>query len=171
MRAWIRPAALLIPALVISASCDDPDRPESGSWSGLEISWEDGYIAADLMPVVEPPPDYDPTSFAASLAIHNSGRSGYSGLEVESADVFLVDADHVVPDAGALLGTLVLESDWDGAVLPGQTRTVRIWSVGQTGEGIGAPCSQRVTLRFLIRSDSGETLSFASPELTFGCVY
>ena len=86
MRAWIRPAALLIPALVISASCDDPDRPESGSWSGLEISWEDGYIAADLMPVVEPPPDYDPTSFAASFAIHNSGRSGYSGLEVESAD-------------------------------------------------------------------------------------
>lgn len=111
---------------------------------------------------IQPP---DPVACQVWLILENESQlEAFSKIEIPTADVILVGPDSV-------LGTIPLETDWNGFLAPGKTDTIRLFKNPGDQKVFTAPCSQRVLMDFLIRNVDGETKVFRSQALTFHCVF
>lgn len=129
--------------------------------SDLSVTWERGNIFADLMPIVPP----DPVVCRAWLILENKNqREAFSKLEVPTADVILVRND-------STLGTLPIETDWDGVLSPGKKDTVFFFK--NTGDDpiFSPPCGERVFVDFVIKNADGDGRVFRPDTLSFECVF
>lgn len=154
-------------AVLLMWSCGDSEDGPSGtgpvdsSLTNLEVTWYGGTIGANLMPIVPP----DPITCQVWLILENkSADRAFTKLEVPTAEVFLVRPD-------SLLGTIPLETDWDGYLAPAEIDTIRFFK--NTGDQaiFPAPCNAQVWLNLLIGSAGGGTTVFPSLPLTFQCVF
>ncbi len=159
-------AAFLLLALTL-CSCSDSDTcpcsPGRGDppLSDLRVGWDRGVVYADLMPVTPP----DPVVCRAWLVLENRNPDeAFSGLEIPAAEVVLAEADSV-------LGSISLQTNWDGLLAPGASDTILFYKDAGSGTSIGAPCGELILLDFLIRNADGETTVFRPDTLRFQCAF
>lgn len=158
----------LVAALValLACSCEDSGCPCSINGSDppiaeLIVSWDTGTIGANLMPIVPP----DPVVCQATLILENTNpQQSFSKITVPTADVILVRDD-------STLGTIPLETDWDGRLAPGKADTILFFKSTGDEPIFDAPCGERVLLDFTIRNADGDTKVFRPDTLTFFCVF
>jgi hypothetical protein len=113
------------------------------------------------MPIVPP----DPVMCQAWLILENMNpREAFSKMEVPAADVVLVRND-------STLGTIPLETSWNGLLAPGTKDTVLFFK--NTGNQVifSPPCTERVFVDFMIQNADGDTRVFRPDTLTFMCVF
>jgi hypothetical protein len=155
---------VVLVALLLS-SCDDsgncPCSPHriDPPLSDLLVTWDRGFIEADVMPL--PPPD--PIRVQAWLILENRNlQEEYSLVEVPSADVILVRAD-------STLGTLPLHTAWDGLLAPGKKDTILFFKDVGSVAIFDPACDESVLIDFMIRNADGETKVFRPDPLQFTC--
>jgi hypothetical protein len=123
------------------------------------VTWERGTIAASLMPIVLP----DPVMCRAWLILENkNSREAFSKVEIPAANVILARSD-------STLGTIPIETDWDGLLAPGKKDTIFFFKNGGDEPIFDPPCGERVLVDFMIRNADGETKIFRPDTLTFLC--
>jgi hypothetical protein len=154
-------AVLALCAALGIASCED-DSTDPGTGDGLSdlsIQVLEGYISANLQPVVPP----DPILCTLTLRIVNgSGTDPYSGLFIPSAEVFL-------SENSIELGTIRFQSDWDGAIGAGAIDTVVVTKIQERAEIFDPPCGKRVYLRVRIAKTAVQWRTFSTPAYVFSC--
>jgi hypothetical protein len=129
--------------------------------SDLSVTWMDGYIWANLMPIVPP----DPINCRAWLILENKNhREAFSEIRVPLADVILAETDSV-------LGTILFETTWQGSLAPGEIDTVRFTKITGNQWIFNPPCGQQVLLDFLIRNADGAVTVFTPDTLIFDCAF
>ncbi|UCG52912.1 MAG: hypothetical protein JSW58_04970 [Candidatus Latescibacterota bacterium] len=127
----------------------------------LSVTWDGGYIWANLMPIVLP----DPIGCSVSLILENKNtRRSFTKLEVPRANVVL--AEH-----GSPLGTIPLETSWRGVLVAGEIDTVFFFKPNEDQAAFEPPCSQPVLLQLLIRNADGDSTFFEPDTLIFECTY
>ena len=137
-----------------------PDRIDPPV-SDLSVTWNGGSIGANLMPIILP----DPVGCEVWLILENKNRlEAFSRVRIPTADVILVGTD-------SALGTIPLETDWDGLLAPGKKDTIRFFKNAGAEKIFDPPCSKRVRMDFKIWNADGDTKVFRSDTLTFQCVY
>ena len=166
---WTRSyfSLVLVLAILLLCSCEDsedcvclPDRIDP-PMSDLSVTWDRGTIYANLMPIVPP----DPVICRAWLILENKNpREAFSKVDVPTADVILVGAD-------STLGTIPMETDWDGLLAPGQRDTVLFFKNVGNQVMFSAPCSEQVFLDFMIQNTDGDAKVFRPDTLVFTCVF
>jgi hypothetical protein len=157
----------LLAGTLLLCSCDEsnncsccPDRIDPPV-SDLYVAWDGGSIGADLMPIVPP----DPVICNAWLILENRNpREAFSKVSVPSADVILVRSD-------STLGTIPLETDWDGLLAPGRRDTIWFFKSRGNEAIFSPPCGERVFVDFVIRNADGDAKVFRPDTLTFTCVF
>lgn len=157
------PAAVLATALL--CSCEDSDRclcprGDDSQLPYLSVTWLDGNIGANLMP----PVPVDPIGFQARLILANANPRETYTIRIPSADVILADND-------SLLGTIRIETDWDGVLFPAEQDTVFFFKLTETERIFGPPCNERVWLDFLIQRSDGKATIYRPDPIVFTCVY
>jgi hypothetical protein len=89
------------------AHCDNNETPPA-TLDDLSVRYLEGYIEANLMPVVPP----DPIVCRITVLAQNSNPTEtLSGLSLPQADVFLDSSNQ-------RLGTITFGSSWDGQLGP-----------------------------------------------------
>ena len=164
-RSYFSLVALLMSLLL--CSCEDsencpcsPDRIDPPV-SDLLVTWDRGTIAASLMPIVPP----DPVMCRAWLILENKNpREAFSKVEIPTADVILVRNN-------STLGTIPIETDWDGLLAPGEKDTIFFFKNGGDEAIFSPPCDERVLMDFMIRNADGDTKVFRPDTLTFMCSF
>ena len=127
----------------------------------LKIQFIEGYIAADLMPVIPP----DPIICRITLTMENTNKSeSLRDLSINFADVFLTTSD-------SLLGKIEFNSNWDGILNPAELDTIELVKVSESQPIFNPPCSQEVYLNIKIQCDCGSSDFYKTENLIFGCVY
>jgi len=91
-------------------------------------------------------------------------REAFSKVEVPTADVILVRNN-------STLGTIFLETGWDGLLPPGKRDTLFFFKNTGNQEIFSPPCNERVFLDFMIQNADGETKVFRPDTLTFMCAF
>jgi hypothetical protein len=113
------------------------------------------------MPIVPP----DPVMCRAWLVLENKNpQEAFSKVEIPTADVILARND-------STLGTIPIETDWDGLLAPGKKDTIFFFKNVGTEAIFIPPCSERVFLDFMIRNADGDTKVFRPDTLSFGCSF
>ena len=153
--------ALLLFSCEDSENCLCPPDKIDPSMSDLSVTWDRGGIFANLMPVVPP----DPVVCQAWLILENKNpREAFSKVEIPRADVILVRND-------SILGTIPMETDWDGLLAPGKKDTIFFFKNAGTQPIFSPPCGDQVFVDFMIQNADGDTKVFRPETLTFECVY
>jgi hypothetical protein len=152
--------AVLCAALGMMSCEDDTADPGAGGWlSDVTVQVLDGYIAANLQPVVLP----DPILCTLTLRIVNSNAAAaYGGLYLPSAEVFL-------SKNSVALGTIRFETDWDGAIAAGAMDTVTVTKIQEGAEIFDPPCGEHVYLRVRIARSTVQSKTFSTPSYGFAC--
>ena len=158
---------LVVVLAVLMCSCGDSENCPSSSdridppMSDLSVTWKEGWIGANLMPIVPP----DPIGCEVWLILENRNRrEAFSKVDIPSADVVLAEND-------STLGTIPIETDWDGLLAPGKRDTILFFKSTGAVEIFSPPCQRRVLIDFMIRNSDGDTKVFRSDTLTFWCVF
>ena len=165
VKVLIRVLVFLTP-LLLWACEDSGDCPCSADtvdppMSDLSVTWDSGHMSANLMPIVPP----DPVACSAWLILENKNpQEAFSKLEIPAADVILAKND-------SILGTMQMETDWDGILAPGQIDTILFIKSAGTLRVIDPPCDDQVLIEFMIQNADSATMVFVSDTLTVGCVY
>jgi hypothetical protein len=159
-RAAVGAAAVLCAVLGMMSCGDDSTNPGGGGGlSDLTVQVLEGYISANLQPVVPP----DPILCTLTLRIVNSnGAASYSGLSVPSAEVFL-------SKNSIELGTIRFQSDWDGAIGAGAIDTAVVTKIQEGAEIFEPPCGEQVYLRARIVKSTVQSKTFSTPSYGFAC--
>ena len=161
-RCWaaLGAVAVLCAALgMMSCEDDSTDPGGGGGLSDLSVQVLEGYISANLQPVVPP----DPILCTLTLRIVNgNGAASYSGLSVPSAQVFL-------SKNSVELGTIRFQSDWDGAIGAGAIDTVVVSKIQEGAEIFEPPCGEHVYLRAKIVKSAVQSKTFSTPSYGFAC--
>ena len=164
-RSYCHLVALLVTLLLCSCetsencpcSSDRMDPP----MSDLSVTWDRGGIGASLMPIVPP----DPVVCQAWLILENKNpREAFSKVEIPTADVILVRID-------STLGSIPIETDWDGFLAPGKKDTLFFFKNTGAEALFSPPCGERVMVDFMIRNSDGDTKVFTPDTLTFLCTF
>ncbi len=93
----------------------------------------------------------DPVMCQAWLILGNMNpREAFSKVEVPTADVILVRNN-------STLGTIFLETGWDGLLPPGKRDTLFFFKNTGNQEIFSPPCNERFFLDFMIQNADGET--------------
>ena len=164
-RSVVHLVALLITLLLYSCE-DSEDYPSSPNkidppLSDLSVTWDRGSIGAGLMPIAPP----DPVACEAWLILENlNPREAFSKVEVSTVDVILARFD-------STLGTIPIETDWDGLLAPGQIDTIFFFKYSGAQEIFSPPCGEWVLIDFMIRNADGDTKVFRPDMLTFMCTF
>ena len=160
-RCWTAIGAAAVLCAVLGAlSCDDDSSgPEDGGLADLTIQVLEGYISANLQPVVPP----DPIICRLTLRIVNNNTSvPFSGLSIPSAVVFL-------SKNSVELGTIRFQTEWDGSIGAGETDTVVVDKLQEGAEIFPPPCRENVYLRARLVKSTVQTKTFATPSYYFAC--
>ncbi|UCH85037.1 MAG: hypothetical protein JSW50_04935 [Candidatus Latescibacterota bacterium] len=129
--------------------------------SDLSVSWERGQIFASLMPIVPP----DPIVCRVWLILENQNpKEAFSKIEVPTADVILVRND-------STLGTIPMETEWEGLLAPGRKDTIFFFKNTGSDPIFTPPCGDRVLLDFVIQNADGYARMFRSDTLVFECAF
>ena len=140
-------------------SCDDTSAPASAGISDLEVQVVDGYLSANLQPVVPP----DPILCQLTLRLTNTNSTNpLTGLSVPSAAVLLADTSDE-------LGIIRFETDWDGAIDAGAVDTVVVTKIAEDREIFQPPCGDSVYLRVRVVKTAVQFKQIKSPSYRFGC--
>ena len=137
------------------------DKVTNPSLDHLKVEFIEGFIGADLMPVVPP----DPIFSHLKIVIENQ-HSWYTfeNLTVKYGYV-------VLNSTNSILGKIEFNSIWDGILEPSDIDTVEL------DKGLGSeklfdpPCGQEVYLNIEIHCDCGTSKHHETDLLIFGCVY
>jgi hypothetical protein len=162
----IRRILVVIVALLIygcHGSERGPTAPEGidPPISDLSVTWVEGNIWANLQPVVPP----DPIRCHVILSVTNTNTQyPFTRVAIPGATVTLTAT-------GEVLGTIPLDTDWDGRLAAGETATVRLSKDLGDQWIFDPPCDQPVLMGLIIENADGESTSFTSVVLTFECVY
>ena len=160
MKRWHHMLSAMLAALC-SVSCEDSETDRiDPPLSELGVAWDRGFINANFFPPHPP----DPVRCNAWLIFESSGQP-FSSIEVPTADVVLVRNDSTV-------GTIPLQTDWDGILGSGEIDTVLFFKeMGNNMPFFDPPCDDRVFLDFLIRNADGESMVFRPDTLDSSCTY
>jgi hypothetical protein len=113
------------------------------------------------MPIVPP----DPIVCRAWLILENKNeKEAFSSVEIPTADVILVRDN-------STLGTIPIETDWDGTLAPGEKDTIFVFKNTGNDPIFDPPCGERVLVDFLIQNADGDTKAFRPDTLTFECAF
>jgi hypothetical protein len=173
----MKPTALLLPLIVtilaMAVGCgEDSTVVPRGSGDEsvldqsstpadlLQVEFLEGWIQGDLMP----PLPADPIRCRITLQLTNMSERRLYGLRVSSADVYLVST-------GELLGTLPLETDWDGRLEPLETEVVVVEKEISPNYIFDPVCNEAVYLEIFIRISGRDTVVFTTPVMIFECTY
>ena len=131
------------------------------SLDDLQFTFVDGYINANLAPVVPP----DPISCKLVFHVENTSYTEtISGLDIKEAEVFLIDTNQK-------LGDIDLTTTWDGMINPHEQVTVVLEkSVGQIA-AFKPPCGQAVYINVVVRDISDRFTVLKVNSLMFMCSY
>jgi len=159
-RAALVAAAVLCVALWVPSCDDDSSEPGEGAGlSDLSIQVLEGYISANLQPVVPP----DPILCTLTLRIVNTNATTpHSGLFIPSGSVFL-------SQNSSELGTILFETPWDGSIGAGAIDTVVVTKIQEGAEIFEPPCGESVYLRLRIAKSAVQYKSFKTPSYNFAC--
>ena len=152
---------LLVVALGIAACDDDTTGPrdDAARLGDLTVEVIDGYILADLMPVIPP----DPIICYLTLRLTNTNtKHALSGMSIPSAVVCL-------SKAGLGLGVIRFESDWDGSMAPGEVDTARVSKIGESEKIFDPPCREDVYLVVEISKNVLEVKHVTTGDYLFMC--
>jgi len=173
----MKPTALLLPLIVtilaMAVGCgeDSTVAPRSSGDESvldqsstpavlLQVEFLEGWIQGDLMP----PLPADPIRCRITLQLTNMSERRLYGLRVSLADVYLVST-------GELLGTLPLETTWDGRLEPLETEIVVVEKEISPNYIFDPVCNETVFLEIFIRIAGPEPMAFSTPEMIFGCSF
>jgi hypothetical protein len=153
-------AVVVLGASLGMTSCGDTAEPGDGqALSDLTIQVLEGYISANLQPMVPP----DPILCTLTLRIVNTNAgASYSGLSVPSAEVFLGKDSR-------RLGTIRFQTDWDGSIGAGAIDTVVVTKIQEGAEIFEPPCGEQVYLRGKISKSAVQSRTFPTPSYRFSC--
>jgi hypothetical protein len=113
------------------------------------------------MPSVPP----DPVICRAWLILENKNqREAFSKVEIPTADVILARNN-------STLGTIPLETDWDGMLSPGMKDTIYFFKNRGDEAIFIPPCGEKVLMDFMIRNADGDSKVFRPDTLTFECYH
>ena len=170
-------AVLLLPAivsiLVLAAGCGEDSTIAPRSYGDesvldqsstpadfLQVQFLEGWIEGDLMP----PLPADPIRCRITLQLTNLGEKRIYNLRIPSADVYLVST-------GELLGTLPLDTSWDGRLEPLEIETVVVQKEMSMNYIFDPVCDQAVYLEIFIRINGRDMTIFTTPEMIFECTF
>lgn len=154
-------AVAVLCAVLGMLSCEDEsaDPGGGGGLSDLTVQVLEGYISANLQPVVPP----DPILCTLTLRIVNTnGADSYSGLSIPSAEVFL-------SKNSVELGTIRFQTDWDGSIGAGAIDTVVVTKAQESAKIFEPPCGEHVYLRARIVKSAVQSKTFSTPSYGFAC--
>jgi hypothetical protein len=164
-RSYFRLIGLLVGLML--CSCEDSDNCPCSPGridppvSDLLVTWDRGFIAASLMPIVPP----DPVICGAWLILENkNSQEAFSKVWVPTADVILAGND-------STLGTIPIETDWDGLLAPGKRDTIFFFKYAGNQTIFSPPCGEQVFVDFMIQNADGDTKVFRPDTLTFMCAF
>ena len=158
-RAALGAVAVLCAAMGMLSCEDDSTNPGGGGLSDLTVQVPEGYISANLQPVVPP----DPILCTLTLRIVNAnGAASYSGLSVPSGEVFL-------SKNSIELGTIRFQTEWDGAIGAGAIDTLVVTKIQEGAEIFEPPCGEHVYLRVRITKTTVQSKTFSTPSYGFSC--
>jgi len=141
-------------------SCYNPETP-SATLGDLSVRSLDGYIEANLMPVVPP----DPITCQISLLVQNGNTTEtLIGVSIPQAEVYLDSANQ-------RLGTISFSTTWDGRVGPNEQDTVHLTKVMSQTTLFAPPCTKSVYFNLVVRDQSNNSKTFKTESLLFTCVY
>jgi hypothetical protein len=152
---------LLVAALGIPACDDDTSGTgdDAAQISDLAVDVIDGYISADLMPIIPP----DPIACQLTLRITNTNsKHGLSGLSIPSSVVRL-------SKNGDELGVIRFETDWDGSIAASEVDTVIVTKIEESQEIFVPPCREDVFLVVEIVRNAFEVKYVTTPTYLFSC--
>jgi len=153
--------ALLVFALGTPACDSDTSGPrdDAARVSDLAVDVIDGYISANLMPIVPP----DPIACQLTLRITNTNsKHGLSGLSIPSAIVHL-------SKNGGDLGGIRFETVWDGSIAASEVDTVIVTKIEESQEIFVPPCRDDVYLVVEIVRTLLEVKHVTTPTYVFSC--
>jgi hypothetical protein len=153
--------ALLVVALGTPACDSDTSGPrdDAARISDLAVDVIDGYIRADLMPIIPP----DPIACQLTLRITNTNsKHGLSGLSIPSAIVHL-------SKNGEDLGVIRFETVWDGSIAASEVDTVSVTKIEESQEIFVPPCREDVFLVVEIVGNALEAKHVTTPAYLFSC--
>ena len=152
-------AIALATFLALGIPACDSSEEDTGTVADLNVQVMDGFIMANLMPPAEP----DPIACRLTLRVVNTDVDhAMSGLSIPSALVFLSKNSQE-------LGTIRLQTDWDGLVEAGQADTVRVVKIAESQEIFPPPCNQGVYLRLRIVRTAVQMKQVSTPSYGFSC--
>lgn len=154
-------AALLVVALGIPACDGDTSGPrdDAARISDLAVDVIDGYINADLMPIIPP----DPIACQLTLRLTNTNsKHGLSGVSIPSSVVRL-------SKNGDELGVIRFETVWDGSIAASEVDTVIVTKIEESQEIFVPPCHEDVFLVVTIVRTPLEAKHVTTPAYLFSC--
>ena len=152
---------LFVVALGIAACDDDTTGPrdDAARLGDLTVEVIDGYIMADLMPMIPP----DPIACELTLRLTNThAKHALSGLSIPSAVVRL-NKD------GEELGVIRFDTDWDGSIGASEVDTVKVTKIEESQEIFDPPCRESVYLVVEITRTALEVKHVSTPAYVFSC--
>lgn len=148
----------LIP-IFLCGNCHD--KVTNPSLDHLKVEFIEGFIGADLMPVVLP----DPIFSHLKIVIENQHSwNTFENLTVKYGYV-------VLNSTNSILGKIEFNSNWDGILEPSDIDTVELDKVFESEKLFDPPCGQEVYLNIEIHCDCGASKHHETDLLIFGCVY
>jgi hypothetical protein len=142
------------------ANCDNPETP-SATLDDLSIRFLDGYIEANLMPVVP----QDPIVCQIAFLVQNGNPTeALIGLSITQAEVYLDSTNQ-------RLGTINFLTAWDGRIGPIEQDTVRLTKVISQTTLFPPPCMRKVYFNLVVKDQGNNSKTFKTESLLFSCVY
>jgi len=137
------------------------DNVTDSSLDNLKVEFIEGYILANLMPIVLP----DPIFSHLKIVIENQHSSHtFESLTVKYGYV-------VLNSTNSILGKIEFNSNWDGILEPSDIDTVELDKVFESEKLFDPPCGQEVYLKIKIHCDCGASKHHETDLLVFGCIY
>jgi hypothetical protein len=153
--------AVLLACIALGAlSCsEEGTEPKDAGLSDLTVQVLEGYISANLQPIVPP----DPIVCYLRLRLVNSNStSPLTGLSIPSAVVFRADNS-------IQLGVIQFESYWNGSIGAGAADTVIVNKIEEDHEIFAPPCGEKVYLRVSVAKSAVLFKQITTPAYYFAC--
>lgn len=148
---------IIIPFLIqIFFSCSDEP-----SIDDLEFTFINGYINANLGPVIPP----DPISCQLEFNVKNTNFSEtISNINIKDAEVYLIRSNQK-------LGDIDFITTWDGILNPREETTVVLEKPMGQNAPFESPCGQGVFINVIVREKSSDFIILKVDSLMFTCTH